>query len=137
MSGAPEVRIAEDAQELGQEAADLFVWLGQQAVAASGRVRVALSGGSTPRLLYAMLVSPAFSRQLEWPRVEFYFGDERCGPPDHPESNFRMADQALLRPLKIAPDRIFRTRGQADDPDKAAREHETVHRTQFGVPAPG
>ncbi|OLD38634.1 MAG: 6-phosphogluconolactonase [Nitrospirae bacterium 13_1_40CM_2_62_10] len=137
MSGAPEVRIAEDAQELGQEAADLFVWLGQQAVAASGRFRVVLSGGTTPKLLYAMLVSPAFSGQLEWPRVEFYFGDERCVPPDHPESNFRMADETLLRPLKIAPERIFRMRGEADDPDEAAREYETVLRTQFGVPAPG
>src|SRR2546422_517404 len=126
MSGAPEVRIAEDAQELAQEAADLFVWLGQQAVAASGRFRVVLSGGTTPKLLYAMLVSPAFSGQLEWPRVEFYFGDERCVPPDHPESNFRMADETLLRPLKIAPERIFRMRGEADDPDEAAREYETV-----------
>jgi len=137
MSGAPEVRIAEDAQELAQEAADLFVWLGQQAVAASGRFRVVLSGGTTPKLLYAMLVSPAFSGQLEWPRVEFYFGDERCVPPDHPDSNFRMADETLLRPLKIAPERIFRMRGEADDPDEAAREYETVLRTQFGVPAPG
>lgn len=137
MSGAPEVRIADDAQELGQEAADLFVWLGQQAVAASGRFRVALSGGTTPKLLYARLVSPAFSGQLEWPRVEFYFGDERCVPPEHPDSNFRMADETLLRPLKIASERIFRMRGEADDPDKAAREYETVLRTQFGVPAPG
>jgi len=137
MSGAPEVRIVEDTQELGQEAADLFVWLGQQAVAANGRFRVALSGGTTPKLLYAMLVSPAFSGQLEWARVEFYFGDERCVLPDHPDSNFRMADETLLRPLKIAPERIFRIRGEADDPDKAAREYETVLRTQFGVPAPG
>jgi len=137
MSGAPEVRIAEDARELAQEAADLVVWLGQQAVSASGRFRVALSGGTTPRLLYETLVSPAFSGQLDWPRVEFYFGDERCVPPSHPDSNFRMAEDTLLRPLKIAPERIFRMRGEADDPNEAARSYEAVLRTQVGVPPPG
>lgn len=137
MSGAPEVRISEDPGELAQEAADLFVWLGQQAVTATGRFRVALSGGTTPKLLYETLVSPAFSGQLEWRRVEFYFGDERCVPPSHPDSNFRMADETLVHPLKIAPERVFRMRGEADDPDEAAREYEAVLRTQFGVPAPG
>lgn len=136
MSAAPEVRIVDDAEELACEAADLFVWLGQQAITAGGRFRVALSGGSTPKVLYAMLASPAFSGQLEWPRVDLFFGDERCVPPDHPDSNFGIANESLLRPLKIAPGRVFRMRGEDSNPDQAARQYEDVIRKEFGASAP-
>lgn len=130
--GAPELRILNDSTELAGEAAELFVWLGKQAIEQGGRFRMALSGGSTPRMLYATLASQAFSGQLDWKRVEFYFGDERCVPPDHPESNFKMAEETLFGPLKIAPEQIFRMKGEAK-PDEAAREYETLIRERFGV----
>ncbi|MBI4400106.1 MAG: 6-phosphogluconolactonase [Nitrospirae bacterium] len=137
MSAAPELRVMNDSEELTREAAELFVWFGEQAIGTRGRFRVALSGGSTPKALYAALAGPAFSGQLDWRRVEFYFGDERCVPPDHAESNFGMANGALFRPLKMAPERIFRMSGESGDPDEAARRYEKLIRERFEAPAPG
>lgn len=67
-----------------------------------GRFTIALTGGSTPRLLYARLAEPDLRDQVDWARVELFFGDERAVPPDHADSNFRMAHQALLRHLPDA-----------------------------------
>ncbi len=134
--GAPELRILHDSTELANEAAELFAWLGTQAIEQGGLFRVVLSGGSTPRLLYAALASGTFSGQLDWKRVEFYFGDERCVPPDHPESNFKMAEEAFLGPLKIAPEQIFRMKGEMKEPDEAASQYETLIRERFGVATP-
>ena len=117
----PEIRIVNDTQELTREAADLFLWLGQRAVADTGFFRVALSGGSG---------------QLDWSRVEFYFGDDRCVPHDHGESNFGLANEHLFRPLKIAQDKVFRMEGEAASPDAAAAGYEAALRKQFGVDAP-
>jgi len=136
MAGAPEVRIFDDAQDLAREAADLFVWLAGQAISGDGRFRVALSGGSTPKAIHAMLAGPAFASQLDWRRVEFYFGDERCVPPDHGESNYGMANATLFQPLRINPDQIFRMAGEAGDPAQTARDYEALLRARFRSPAP-
>ncbi len=132
----PEIRIVNDTQELTREAADLFLWLGQHAVADTGCFRVALSGGSTPKAFYGALTEAAPSGQLDWSRVEFYFGDDRCVPHDHGESNFALANEHLFRPLKIAQDKVFRMEGEAASPDAAAAGYEAALRKQFGVDAP-
>lgn len=137
MAGAPEVRIFTDAQDLAREAADLFVWLGGQVISGKGLFRVALAGGSTPRAVHAMLAGPAFSGQLDWRRVEFYFGDERCVPPEQAESNYGMANATLFQPLQINPEQVFRMAGEAGDPAQAARDYEALLRVRFGAPAPG
>lgn len=126
----PEVRILDDGKELAREAADLFVWLGEQALREGRPFRVALSGGSTPRALHAALAGPPFAHRLDWSRLEFYFGDERCVPPDHPESNYGMANETLFRPLKIAEDQVSRMAGEASDHDQAARQYEEVVRAR-------
>jgi 6-phosphogluconolactonase len=136
MAAAPEIRIFNEAEDLACEAADLFVWLGGQAIASSGRFRVALSGGSTPKTMQGLLAGEAFDGQVDWRRVEFYFGDERCVPPDHPESNYGMAEATLFRPLRIPPEQVFRMAGEAFDPAQAARDYEGLIRTRFGTPAP-
>ncbi len=136
MSAGPELHIIENSGELAAEAADLFVWLGNQAIQAGGRFRVALSGGSTPKALHSALAAPGRARQLDWTQVEFFFGDERCVPPDHPESNFGMADETLFRPLAIKRDRIFRMNGEAKEQEQAAREYEAVLHRQFETKPP-
>lgn len=136
MSTAPEVRVVNDGRELADEAADLCIWLGTRAIATDGRFRIALAGGSTPRGLYAALAAPPFSKQLNWTRVDFFFGDERCVPPDHPESNFALASETLFRPLGIDSARVFRMEGEAQDREEAARRYETTLRKQFVVPPP-
>ena len=136
MSAGPELHIIENSEEVAAEAADLFVWLGKQAIQTGGRFRVALSGGSTPRALHRALAAPGLARQLDWTKVEFFFGDERCVPPDHPESNYGMADATLFRPLGIAAQQVFRMHGEAKDQNQAAREYEAVLHRQFGTKPP-
>jgi len=136
MTASPELRILENSQELAAEAADLFVWLGRQAIHANGCFRVALAGGSTPRALHRALTAPDPAPQVDWTKVEFFFGDERGVPPNHPESNFGMADDTLFRPLGIRPQQIFRMTGEAADLDQAALDYEAVLRRQFGTAAP-
>lgn len=133
--GAAELRILENGDELAREAADFVVWAAEQAIGSAGVFRLALSGGSTPKALYALLAGPALAGRLDWRRAAVFFGDERCVPPDHADSNFRMASETLIKPLKISQDRVFRMRGE-DEPEKAARQYEDSIRKEFGVAAP-
>ncbi|MGH7230175.1 MAG: 6-phosphogluconolactonase [Nitrospiraceae bacterium] len=136
MGGPAERRILQDEREVAHEAAEFVVWLAEQTLTTGRTFRVALSGGSTPKLLYEALARPDFRKHVDWPSVEFYFGDERCVPPTDADSNFRMAEQALFRPLAIRSDRVFRMPGEADDLAEAARRYEALIRERFHAPAP-
>lgn len=98
-----------------------------------GPFRVALSGGSTPRGLFALLAdaSAPYRARVPWDRVHFFWGDERCVPPDAPDSNYRMARETLLDKLGIPPERVFRMAGELD-PEDAAKKYEAVLRAQLG-----
>jgi 6-phosphogluconolactonase len=91
------------------------------AVAAHGLCRLALSGGNTPRAIHAELVR--IGGDLPWNHVQITFGDERCVPPDHADSNFRMARESLLDRVPIPPGNVFRIEGEAD-PALAAQHYE-------------
>lgn len=87
------LNVYDDAAALAQGAAErLLAW----ALEGPDPVRIALSGGSTPRKTYEFLASPAFVNRFPWPRVHWYFGDERFVPPDHPDSNLRMVREAMF-----------------------------------------
>jgi 6-phosphogluconolactonase len=128
----PEIIICRDARELAQRAAEQFTALAGSAIARSGRFALALSGGSTPRSAYALLASPEFSGRVDWPRVHLFWGDERCVPPDHPESNFRMVEEALLAKIRIPPENIYRMPGEKG-PKAAAEAYEAELRKFFAV----
>ncbi|MBS1792232.1 MAG: 6-phosphogluconolactonase [Acidobacteria bacterium] len=117
------IEIFQTVEELNRFAAGRFVEIGRRAVETSGRFAVALAGGSTPKALYRLLTTAEFKDRLNWPRVRFFFGDERFVPADHPESNFRMAAENLFRPLEIAGTDIFRWRTELGDPDAAAADY--------------
>jgi 6-phosphogluconolactonase len=136
MSGGPEIRILKDLDEVGREASEFFAWVVGQAISARGSSRVALSGGSTPKTLFTALTNPASARTIRWSQVEFYFGDERCVPPEHPESNFGLANQALFKPLNITPAQIVRIEGEQTRPEEAARRYEEQIRQRFSVGSP-
>lgn len=136
MSGLPELRILEDLEEVGREAAEFFYDSADEGITSQGICRVALSGGSTPKVLYEKLVRSPRSARFPWANVHFFFGDERCVPPAHADSNFGLADAALFRPLRIETQRIFRMQGEAEDADKAARDYEILLLKEFGVQAP-
>ncbi|MDE2088414.1 MAG: 6-phosphogluconolactonase [Gammaproteobacteria bacterium] len=90
-----------DPEALSRNAAQRLIEYAARSTAERGAFHLALAGGSTPRGLYQRLASPECARQIDWSRVHVYFGDERCVPPDHPDSNFLMAHQTLLSRVPI------------------------------------
>ncbi|ABC81213.1 6-phosphogluconolactonase [Anaeromyxobacter dehalogenans] len=119
-SGPALVRVADPAA-LARAAAEEVARRAEAAVAARGRFAIALAGGSTPRALYGVLADPAapWRARVPWARTEVWFGDERCVPPDHPDSNYRMAREALLD--RVAPAAVHRIEGERPPADAAAR----------------
>jgi 6-phosphogluconolactonase len=116
----PEIIICHDNGELNRKAAEQFAVLANAAVGARGRFSVALSGGSTPKALYALLATDEFRSRLPWPQLHLFWGDERCVAPDHAESNFRMVREALLSKISIPSENIHRMAGEKAPADGAA-----------------
>jgi len=136
MTVTPDIRIAQDVQQWAQDTAAYLCSASQQAIQSHGRFLLALSGGSTPKTLYQTLASPEWNGRFDWPKIVFLFGDERCIPPDHPESNFRMAHATLFQPLNIQTDHIYRMKGEYESPMAAAQEYEDQLRTMTQCAAP-
>ena len=131
----PEIIICGDADELNRKAAERFVLLANEAAAKAGRFTAALSGGSTPRTLYSLLAMPDYKESIPWSQVHLFWGDERCVPPDHQDSNYRMAREALLSKITIPTDNVHRMAGEKE-PQVAAVEYEEQLRKLF-QPPPG
>jgi len=125
-----EIILCRDADDLARKAAEQWIALTAAAIAGSGRFAVALSGGSTPKILYSLLAAPEFRERIEWNRVHLFWGDERCVPPDHAESNYRMTREALLSKIAIPSENIHRMAGEKD-PATAAAEYEQKLRNFF------
>lgn len=115
------VRISPDVARLMSTAADLFVTVVQDAIAARGRADIALTGGSTPRPLYQLLATPEYAGRVDWARTQIWFGDERCVGSDDERSNFGMAHDALLRHVPLPPSNIHRMRGELPPAEGAAQ----------------
>jgi 6-phosphogluconolactonase len=115
--------VVDDVAALARAAAARVRGLAAEAIAARGRFRLALSGGSTPRALHAELVAGG---GVDWSRVDLFFGDERCVPADDARSNFRMARETLLEPAGVPPANVRRLRGEDADLDGAARDYEAA-----------
>lgn len=119
----PEIIICPDAAELNRRAAECFIERAKEAAARSGRFAVALSGGSTPKALYSLLATPSFADRIPWPKVHLFWGDERCVPPDHPDSNYRMVCESLLSKVSIPSENVHRMAGEKE-PQVAAAEYQ-------------
>ncbi len=131
-----ELKIVSDPAEVAQEAARRFVAQAQTAISQAGRFTVALSGGNTPRALHNLLVAEPYRSAVEWEKVFIFFGDERCVPPDHPDSNYGMARDTLLTKVPIPPEHIHRMKGE-DDPTQAAAAYAEELQTFFGLASAG
>jgi 6-phosphogluconolactonase len=127
-----EVEIFSDKMELVRAEAERIVALAKGATATSGRCLVALSGGSTPRPLYQLLATPPYAARIDWDRIHLFWGDERCVPPDHPDSNYRMTREALIDHVPIPPENVHRIRGE-DPPQRAALGYELLLHDFFGA----
>jgi 6-phosphogluconolactonase len=131
-----EVRTYLDAASLARAAADHFVALAVEAIALRGRFAVALAGGSTPRATYELLASDELAPRVDWPRVHVFWGDERCVPPDHSDSNHRMARETLLDRVSLPARNAHRVPGELE-PEQAAAAYEHTLRSFFAQSSEG
>jgi len=114
-----DVRIFSNAQELARAAAEYFIERRPDTVA--------LSGGSTPKAMFRILAGE-FRERVPWSKIHFFWSDERHVPPDHPDSNYRMANEALLSHVPVAPENIHRIHSENPDAAEAASEYEKTLR---------
>jgi 6-phosphogluconolactonase len=126
------VQIFPNLQELSLAAAERFASLANQAIRNSGRFTVALSGGSTPKALHAVLSGVPFRDRIDWLRVYFFWGDERFVPLDHQDSNYRMAQETLLSKVPVPQKNIFPIVAETLSAREAAAEYESKLRNFFG-----
>ena len=100
------------------------------AIRATGIATLVLSGGSTPRHIYALLADPTFAPRIAWEAVHLFWGDDRCVPPDHPESNYRMVRETLLAGGAIPDSNVHRIKTELA-PAEAASAYEADLRSHF------
>ncbi|MEJ2699963.1 MAG: 6-phosphogluconolactonase [Desulfuromonadales bacterium] len=129
------IRVFSDHEALSRAAADLFNQRAQAAVRDRGCFCVALAGGTTPRRTYELLALPPFHEEVPWPEVHVFWGDERCVPPQDPQSNERMARKALLDRVPLLEEQIHPIRC-AGEPAGVARNYEKLLREYFGEKGP-
>lgn len=130
MHGDADLEIYSDSETLMHAEAERVVALARAAIAERGRFTVALAGGETPRRLYELLAAPEYASQIDWERVEVFWGDERCVPPAHPESNYGMAYEELLSEVPIPEDNVHRIPGEIE-PLVAAEAYEARLRAEL------
>jgi len=121
-----------DAAALARRAAQYFVEMVDEAVGGRGRARIAISGGSTPKAAFELLGDPTepWRGRMQWDRLELYWVDERCVPPDDQQSNYRMTREALLDRTPLRPEQIHRMEGELE-PEVAAARYESELRNSF------
>jgi 6-phosphogluconolactonase len=135
--GQPDIRILTDGEDVCRIAAGEWVRLADEAVRARGRFAVALSGGSTSKALYRLLAADegGFRARLPWGQAHIFWGDERHVPPDHPDSNYRMAYEAMLSRVPVPSGNVYRIPAENPDAARAAEVYARTLREFFGVEA--
>lgn len=125
-------RISPTPAAVAEAAARLFAESAVWAAEKRGVARIAISGGTTPKAMFALLADPAqpFFKQVPWDKLDLYWVDERCVPPTAVDSNYRMTNEALLSKVPLAAERIHRMEGELD-PAAAAARYEATIRNSF------
>ena len=123
--------VRESAEAVAHQAAVWFSSIVAEAVRRKGVARIAISGGTTPKNAFALWADDdALRKATPWDKLELYWVDERCVPPDHAESNYRMTREALLAKVPVPPEKIFRMEGELP-PQEAAARYESALRNNF------
>jgi 6-phosphogluconolactonase len=133
---APDIRIFDTGEEAAHAAADLFLNIALGSISAAGRFSVALAGGSTPRRAYQLLASDEYRSRLDWSKVHIFFGDERTVPPTHADSNYRMAEEAMVSLLPIPAPNVHRLAGEGDAVANASLYEDELRTFFDGAPWP-
>jgi 6-phosphogluconolactonase len=125
----PKIIVVDDAAGLSVRAAEEIAYFASEAVCNHGEFKLCLSGGSTPASTYDLLATRFFG-SVDWKEVRFYWSDERCVPPDNPESNYAMANRTMLSKLSLKPEQVFRMRGELP-PEEGALDYEQQLKESF------
>jgi 6-phosphogluconolactonase len=128
MTSRPRIDVSPSADALAHRVAQ---WIVDLACATPGRFAIALSGGSTPKRLYQLLAAPPLREAMPWERVHLFWGDERCVPWDHPDSNYGMAREAMIAHVPIPPENVHGI-GFMSSPTGAAQAYERVLTAYYG-----
>ena len=128
------LEVVADEAAVADAAAKHFVTAATRAIRERAVFNVSLAGGSSPKAMFALLCAEPLRGQVDWKSVRFYFGDERCVPPEHPDSNYGMARANLFTKLGISDEQIYRIRGEAP-PQEAADEYEALLQRTLGSDA--
>ena len=134
----PELYVFDTLSAFSETVADRFMEASVSAERQKDVMTVALSGGSAPRFLFEALARVPRKNMIPWRYIHLFWGDERCVPPDHPESNFRMANDVLLKEISIPDENIHRIRGEVNPEEEARRYAEEIRnfvpRGRTGIP---
>jgi 6-phosphogluconolactonase len=130
----PKILVSETPEAAAEKAAADFAVLVEQTLARQERFFVALPGGVTPKLFFTRLTQEPYLAQVPWNKLWVFWGDERCVPPDHPESNFGVARDYLLGEVPIPNSHVFRIRGE-DPPPESARAYSKLLHEEFKTKA--
>lgn len=131
-TSSTEVRILPDAASIAKRAAAALLEIAADAVRQKGSFELVLSGGSTPKALYGLLVDdPAFRSQVPWEKMHLFFGDERHVKPEDPQSNYRMAWEAMISKSPLKPEQVTRVKAENPNAEDAAKDYEQAIRTYF------
>ena len=133
----PGVLVCADGAEVARAAARQFVEWAWQFISSHGRFNAALAGGNTPREMYRVLATPEFRKQIDWAKVHLFWGDERCVPPEHEESNYGMARRELLVRVPIPSGNVHRMEAERPSVGRAAQDYEDVLRGNLELNAHG
>jgi 6-phosphogluconolactonase len=127
-----DVRVLPDGPAIAKYCAQRFVEIAAAAVKEKGSFDVVLAGGSTPKILYSLLVEdPTLRSQVPWDKMHAFFGDERHVKPDHPDSNYRMAYETLISKSPLKPEQVTRMKGEYPEAEAAAKEYDQFLRTHY------
>jgi 6-phosphogluconolactonase len=130
------IQIFGHCSEIASYASHQVARISAEAVSARGVFSIALAGGSTPKMLYALMAEhPTLRNSLPWDKMQVFFGDERHVGPGHADSNFQMATDAMLSKAPLQPQQIHRIKGEYGDTMQAAAEYEDEIRRQFALKA--
>jgi 6-phosphogluconolactonase len=128
---SPTINVLDIPEDVARAVAERFVEVAGKAVDANGAFAVALSGGSTPKRIYELLAGDDFRQRVSWPATHLFFTDERCVPPNHAESNYRMAREALFSKVDLPEGNVRRMRGEIEAV-ASAKLYEAEMRAYFG-----
>ena len=127
-----DIQVFPDLESLSHKAVEIFVDTSRRSIYERKSFSVAISGGSTPGVLYMLLGSDQYRDKIDWKHTHVFWSDERCVSPEHRDSNFRLASEGFLSKVPVPDKNLHRVRGEKG-PEQGAQEYKNELRKHFGT----